>query len=764
MRCFVILSSLYVPLLNAGDGSHVAEECHTGDGCRPPEAGRLLAAEVAAMESGAQAIELVQINTRLTSNQEPSKTTSTLPREPKSGAEASGVTMNGEGDLEAFIAALIFNIVTIIMFFGFFIAAKKLYPMCYTYNVLTGIQTYQIPEGMLGWWRAGMGISIDQIQETVGLDQAMLIEFAQMNMKICLAFGLPMFCIMGPINCFFGGYAAGEDYLSYLSFGNVENGSSLYWIHSLCVWGVVICVQVHIYWAMERYLERRFDWLEKLPMTRATTILVENVPEAYQTDERLKDFFGKLFGATKVKQAYLAKRAPLLKYQVQRNADAVQGLAAAKFKWQQTGSDPVQRPKSFTGADLIEFYESEIKDSTEQIKVERAEAEKVLSTPGGVNGCNGFVTFSDPAVAEIASSMQYGTDSEEWVISIPPAADAVLWKDLEQNNSGRAIGMVIGYLLTAALYMLYLPLTIWITTISCKMTFPDAIQPFWEALAPTMGLLVMVSFLPTFLNLIFKFCFTMNDLAFQQYVLQNWYFIFQFVFVILVTAIGDSLFEFMKTLVMTPLEIMPMLAKTMPLATHFYMNFIALTWTSHGQNFTRIVPLSKYIFFKRVFDEERAIKMAEPEDQDYYGLGGRHARWAIMMCVGVIFGTLSPSIPLLTFVNFFLCRLVYGYLTAFAEQKKPDTGGLFFVRACRHLFVGNIFYVLLMAGVLYDRAASGGPATIAIISVFYVIWSMQRFNTEFIYQKLPFEEHIKKGTDDKHRGAGAPYVQPEWLK
>merc|ERR1719386_53612 len=121
---------------------------------------------------------------------------------------------------------------------------------------------------------------------------------------------------------------------------------------------------------------------------------------------------------------------------------------------------------------MIEFFENEIKDSEEQIKFEREQAQKVLSVPGGVNGSCGFVTFADPATAEIALSMQYGSDAEQWVISIPPPPESILWKDLEQDIEGRVAWSVIGYVLVAALYMLYLPVTIWITTISNKITFP----------------------------------------------------------------------------------------------------------------------------------------------------------------------------------------------------------------------------------------------------------------------------------------------------
>ena len=70
----------------------------------------------------------------------------------------------------------------------------------------------------------------------------MLIEFTLLGMKIMSIIGLPMICIMGPMNCLFGGYAAGDDYLSYLSFGNVENGSWLYYVHA-CV-GMVVYLQL----------------------------------------------------------------------------------------------------------------------------------------------------------------------------------------------------------------------------------------------------------------------------------------------------------------------------------------------------------------------------------------------------------------------------------------------------------------------------------------------------------------------------------------
>merc|ERR1719238_2538724 len=127
-------------------------------------------------------------------------------------------------------------------------------------------------------------------------------------MKILAIIGVPMLCIIGPMNCFYGGHAAGEDYLSYLSFGNVENGSQLYWVHACCVWGVVFAVQTSVYKAQKHFLEDyRYKWLEGLDETRATTVLVEGIPDGYRSDAKVREFFAKMFNADSIEAVNVVK-------------------------------------------------------------------------------------------------------------------------------------------------------------------------------------------------------------------------------------------------------------------------------------------------------------------------------------------------------------------------------------------------------------------------------------------------------------------------
>jgi len=105
--------------------------------------------------------------------------------------------------------------------------------------------------------------------------------------------------------------------------------------------------------------------------------------------------------------------------------------------------------------------------------------------------------------------------------------------------------------------------------------------------------------------------------------------------------------------------------------------------------------LIKYLGFRQLYDDDMAFKLSEPEDQDYYGMGSRSARFTINMVIGVVYGTLCPPMTILVFVNFYTCRFVYGYLIVFQETKKPDLGGAFWVSSLKHMFVGNIIYCVL---------------------------------------------------------------------
>jgi len=681
--------------------------------------------------------------------------------------DPTGMTLNAEGDLEAFVAALFTNLFMALFCLVLFMFFRRHYPLMYAYNVTKGTAPTEPDSNVLwSWLPASLSADRKDWVKSVGLDQCMVLEFTHLAMKITAAVGVPMFVILGTLHWTCGGNAAGGDHMSYFSVGNVEEGSWLFWIHPFVVWAVVVAVKLFIFQAQKDFVHMRFEWMQHMADIRANTILVGGISKNRRSDKSLKEFFGVMFpGEGRVKEAYVVKDTRHLPGKIAQWKAAKTEL----YEAEQRAKDSSLVARNLCGCRKtvyeLSVYRERMVHLWEQIKDER---EEILTSSAksigseGYNCTNGFVTFTNRPDAEIALRMDaISKDQDKWELQTPPEPRDLLWNDLSQDPTAEQGREIIGYALIAGLYVIYMPLVIGLSRIAQAVSL-GPLQPFWESLAPTFGLQFMVAFLPTFIKLIIGCFFTLKAEAFAQHRLQVWYFWFQVVFVLLATAVGQHILKFGRAIATSPLAVFEVMGKTMPFATHFYMNFMVLQWSAHFMNMLRYVNLSKYLALKALYPEDRAAQLSEPEDQDYYGVGSRSARAAINLILGLVFGTICPPMYILTFVNFLICRIVYGYLIPYAETRKPDLGGYFWVTQLRHIFIGLVFYVMLMVGVLYERAPNSKPSWIAAAALVYVFWALHRFDHHFAWERLPFKYVVteKELTMAKHEVIGH-YQQPE---
>lgn len=216
------------------------------------------------------------------------------------------------------------------------------------------------------------------------------------------------------------------------------------------------------------------------------------------------------------------------------------------------------------------------------------------------------------------------------------------------------------------------------------------------------------------------------------------------IFMILVTAFEESnLLDRAVEIVQRPRFMCQLLAEKLPHCTHFYMSYIVAQCSIHLLNLTRYINIVQFWFRRGLNDSLSARTLSEPEDQDYYGVGSRSARWSIVMVMGLVFGHINPLIWTLVLAYFLICRLAYGYLLVFAETRKPDLGGVFWVSQLRHLQIGMIIYVITMAGWLELQAKDEWPFKVALLSLVYLLWSMWRFQQlrwqDLAYSRVPTE-------------------------
>jgi hypothetical protein len=487
---------------------------------------------------------------------------------------------------------------------------------------------------------------------------------------------------------------------------------------------------------------------------RASTVIVSNIPRKYREDGKLREYLTKhVFKEETIKCVAVVKRTGRLRKLItQREASKHHERHARKHF--QYGCFP-----RCVRAFLEIAHPPELSYDELQVQVDQ-ERDLVLSQARGedktahdVNTAYAFVTFDQPRFARFAVnlSLQFSRDNGEFRVNVPPDPNDVNWQGLQSTFCIRSHERVqsntrkgLGYVLIASLWIFFGPLVTGITSAgtyasdSMRGHHMGHVRKVLATLLPSISLLIFTGFLPSILLLIIRTFHRQVSEARHQKRLFTYYFYFQVVFVLLVPAIGSSLILTVWHFLDRPYRIFFVLAQTLPACSHFYLNYIVMHWSTQVINMTRYWNCLKYLWHLRGHKDVDSACFAEPEDQDYYGIGSRSARWTIIALIGLFFSQLDPIISVVALINFSLAKVAYGYLIAFAEQEKPDSGGAVWVEQLWGLMNGLLIYVCMMTGVLFVRAGCL-PAAIAGSTFGYLLFQRRKFRN-ITWEQLPFDE------------------------
>merc|ERR1711884_95520 len=136
---------------------------------------------------------------------------------------------------------------------------------------------------------------------------------------------------------------------------------------------------------------------------------------------------------------------------------------------------------------------------------------------------------------------------EELVISMPPAPSDVIYSALQVNYARARTWRLVAYACIALVFVGVVPLTVGISwmakleTMRGRVPLADRIirdRPqlamFWDGMVVSIVLNMLTGFVPTVLVLIFSHTSGVRSEAWCQQRVQQWYFYFQVVFIILV--------------------------------------------------------------------------------------------------------------------------------------------------------------------------------------------------------------------------------------
>jgi len=511
-------------------------------------------------------------------------------------------------------------------------------------------------------------------------------------------------------------------------------------------------------------MDRRIAWLKRMPFPRSNTILVENIEQAYCSDAKLRDYFNEAFDEDVVEEAYVVRDTTKLLALLKTLKEHKGLLEDAEVKMGDgEEARPVHRLHSLDShlgeeVDSINFYTERVKTLEGEVAAERAQIRAVVDG-GALNQllyCNsGFVTFRKRVNCEHALKHQFSRDRDTFVVSAPPDPRDIRFPSLQADHLVAPARYVLGYLSVAGIFFSFLPLVAAISSVTSLQHLSSVVPlldwiikehsnlaKVWDGLASSMMLTTLMSLVPMFLIMIFEHFFVLKAEMWMQHKVQQWYFRFLVVFVLLVTCIGTSLSAAVEDILEDPSSIIWRMADSMPQSTNFYLEFFLTQTAAHVGFLSRLTTLVKFLMFKPLVGVVRAKELCEPEDQAYHGIGSRSAMLVLLLVTALVFCTLQPLICVLCFVFFAVARLVYGNLFLLAENPKVDLGGVFWVTQLQQTQQGLVIYVLLMCGVLFRRARGYGPGAIALSSLAFVAQTYNRFDHAYPWEGLPFAEVV----------------------
>jgi hypothetical protein len=204
-------------------------------------------------------------------------------------------------------------------------------------------------ERPLDWIRPVLGVPWQKVREMVGLDGYFFLRYIRMNVRITAISTFWIFLILVPVY-FYGGNEASNLTSGWyrISAANLSAQSKLMWIPCIVLYFFTGFIFFVIQQEYEHYFNIRQDFLAKgsthVHPQHHYSVLVENIPDIYQSDVALAKYMESLF-PNSVHSAVVVLNVPDLNEASNKCMRTCRRLEKSIAYWHATG----QRPTHIVG-------------------------------------------------------------------------------------------------------------------------------------------------------------------------------------------------------------------------------------------------------------------------------------------------------------------------------------------------------------------------------------------------------------------------------
>lgn len=656
------------------------------------------------------------------------------------------------------------------------------------------------------WATYAWAVDDEKVLKIAGIDSFLYLEFHKFCLKVLMIIGPVVMLVLCPAHYYLGsrvwydpGLGEVREMDSYSRLGmktltapwhapdfvvheGLTAGASnelLCWIHVAVVFFVVIVTVRMIRDAQKKFLDIHFNWLKEVSAPRSTTVLVHNIPNKLRSDEAIFSYFAALFSSQAIKRAYVVRDTDWkhrhLHAKVESLESRLRSLEEAQLLSRSAEPSMVRESvhrvrlslrSALTGLpnhedEAIAALRDSLEQASKDFEAHRAEVEdKAQSGDLAICSTTAFITFSSRRWCKLAIRQQLMTDRNTMRMNLPPDPTDVRYEDLACDAATKASSRTLLMLLILLIFICWVPLTVFVSSLArleelqhykafawLQPLFDHnpQIESVFEGVLATLVLKIVMAILPTVLYEMLNFCGVLSSHRRVQLWMQKVMFGYLVVFVVLVSALSQTVVHTLKRLAHDPTEAFNMMSK-LPMSSHFYISYLMVGCSLLPMNLLRAGPFGKYLLFKLLWGSSanETRKWSEPENEASYGMGARMSETAAMMVLAILYCSAAPSIIVAAIIYITLSMTVHRWLAVYAETKKPELGGAFWDTAMGHIFFALGLYVALMCAVL-ERSPHGKglPAFCVFLCGVWLFRSYLKYG-EVQWDKLPYEAVVEK--------------------
>lgn len=566
-------------------------------------------------------------------------------------------------------------------------------------------------------------IPTEQYIQHAGLDAFAFDQYLVIGAAVFTIFSLVGLPILLPLNILNQEKQKGID---VTSIGNVTETERL-WGHAIltCLFVFTTVAAMHI--GLMRVLKRRYICVtsqDYSSLVSARTVLVCGVPlsclkgSTEEAEQRLRGIF-EYFGPIE-KITLNFDHLGDLEYLVWQRDKLAYSLEANLCKYVSSGGKESILEKLNVLHGSLDSQMKDLADLNE--KVEKARKKKQQQSEDKKAKFI-FVTFENQRSAQTLAQAVIGKGPwrfNECRSDVALHGD-IIWENLKIDGRVKWIRLLISWSMCAALALLWVTITSFVValanlnTLKAMFSFmkvldklPPSVFDYIQGVVAPLVVATLMAILPMFLQAITRFEGHVLNTEIQIGLMHKYYF-FLVVNVLIVASFANALLSSIGKLIDNPAKAMKVLAKFMPKASTFFINYMVLqAFSGTGKLVLGLTRLALQMIYLRLSSTPRAVWSV------YLSL--EPTRWGVLFptnviifAIGITYSTISPLILPFTALYFILVVPIYRYMFLYVYETPEHINlqGRAFANAIYYTFVALYLYELTMMGILTLNKAAG---------------------------------------------------------